>query len=168
MARNRQQIPKADRQAEVLSHARQLFVAKGYRATSVTQVGKAAGIASAAALVLPHQRRSFSLPCSARSSTRLVLTSRISTSHPRRKWSGFLRPPRLTGSFTARRTKEWPNPKGCARCTPRRPSGWSANCCCRWNSDCLLGTTTAAIADVAHVLFEGLLVSQRDLDRPDR
>src|ERR1700719_1823657 len=48
MPRNRQQIPKAEREAALLEQARQLFIAKGYRGTRVAEVGRAAGIASAA------------------------------------------------------------------------------------------------------------------------
>src|ERR1700722_14832016 len=48
MPRNRQQIPKAEREAALLEQARELFIAKGYRGTRVAEVGRAAGIASAA------------------------------------------------------------------------------------------------------------------------
>ena len=48
MPRNRQQIPKAERDSALLEQARELFIAKGYLGTRVAEIGRAAGIASAA------------------------------------------------------------------------------------------------------------------------
>ncbi|KXW74217.1 TetR/AcrR family transcriptional regulator [Mycolicibacterium phlei] len=45
MPRNRRSIPRADREWAIVAKARDLFVAKGYRGTSVADVARAAGVA---------------------------------------------------------------------------------------------------------------------------
>ncbi|QRY45174.1 TetR/AcrR family transcriptional regulator [Mycolicibacterium nivoides] len=166
MARNRQQIPKADRQAEVLSHARQLFVAKGYRATSVTQVGKAAGIASAAVhWYFPTKDDLFAAVLGqifdeARADVedldvtpeeklvRLLEATKAYRIIHREAYERMAESQGLRAVYSE--TAEWLECQLLLSVEQRLPAGYD----------------TAAIADVAHVLFEGLLVSQRDLDRP--
>jgi len=45
MPRNRRSIPRADREEAIVTEARELFIAKGYRGTSVADVARAAGVA---------------------------------------------------------------------------------------------------------------------------
>ncbi|MFD0623419.1 TetR/AcrR family transcriptional regulator [Streptomyces sanglieri] len=46
MPRNRQQIPKAEREAALVDHAWELFATRGYKGTSLAEVGRAAGVAA--------------------------------------------------------------------------------------------------------------------------
>jgi AcrR family transcriptional regulator len=115
--RNRQQIPKAERESALLEQARELFIAKGYRGTRIAEVGQAAGIASAAVhWYFPTKDDLFAVAL-------------------RAVYSGLL---------------QWLEDLLLQAISIRLPEG----------------ADTGLIADTAHVLFEGMLISARELDRP--
>ncbi|PEG33376.1 hypothetical protein CQY20_31120 [Mycolicibacterium agri] len=45
MPRNRRSIPRADREDAIVAKVRELFIAKGYRGTSIADVARAAEVA---------------------------------------------------------------------------------------------------------------------------
>ncbi|MET8543463.1 TetR/AcrR family transcriptional regulator [Kitasatospora sp. NPDC004799] len=169
MPRNRQQIPKAEREAVLVESAWELFATRGYKGTSLTEVGKAAGVAAnAVRWYFPTKDELF-----AAALDRLFLRERERVEadpaiggDPRRQLVTFLvdleahrglhreaydrmgESPALADAYS--RMQEWLEGRLLAAVASRLPEG----------------ADVAPVADVAHVLFEGLLVSTRELDRP--
>ncbi|MFJ2270773.1 TetR/AcrR family transcriptional regulator [Streptomyces sp. NPDC087849] len=169
MPRNRQQIPKAEREAVLVDSAWELFAVKGYKRTSLAEVGKAAGVAAnAVRWYFPTKDDLF-----AATLDRLFLRERerveadpVIGDDPRRQLVTFLvdleayrglhreaydrmdESPALADVYS--RLREWLEGRLLAAVADGLPEGVDA----------------APVADMAHVLFEGLLVSVRGLDRP--
>ncbi|MCP2321261.1 transcriptional regulator, TetR family [Nocardia amikacinitolerans] len=169
MPRNRQQIPKAEREAAVVEHAVELFAANGYRGTSVAAVGRAAGIAPAAVhWYFPTKDDLF-----AAALTSIFAAARATVEadpelggDPRNELVGLLAAvqpyralhreayERMAESESVRiayeQIQRWLEERLFAAISNRLPKG----------------ADVALIADAGHVLFEGVLVSTRRLDRP--
>ncbi|MEV0028410.1 TetR/AcrR family transcriptional regulator [Nocardia sp. NPDC050793] len=169
MPRNRQQIPKAEREAAVVERAVELFAANGYRGTSVAAVGRAAGIAPAAVhWYFPTKDDLF-----AAALTSIFGTARESVEadpelggDPRNELVGLLAAvqpyralhreayERMADSESVRvayeQIQRWLEERLFAAISNRLPKG----------------ADVGLIADAGHVLFEGVLVSTRRLDRP--
>ncbi|MER5618798.1 TetR/AcrR family transcriptional regulator [Streptomyces sp. NPDC002215] len=169
MPRNRQQIPKAEREAALVDSAWELFAVKGYKGTSLTEVGKVAGVAAnAVRWYFPTKDDLF-----AAALDRLFLCERerveadpVIGGDPQRQLVTFLadlevyrglhreayvrmdESPVLAEVYS--RMREWLEGRLLAAVANRLPEG----------------VDVAPVADMAHVLFEGLLVSVRGLDRP--
>ncbi|MFF8912685.1 TetR/AcrR family transcriptional regulator [Streptomyces sp. NPDC015032] len=169
MPRNRQQIPKAEREAVLVDGAWELFTAKGYKGTSLTEVGKSAGVAAnAVRWYFPTKDDLFAavLDRLFLSERERVETDPAIRDDPRRQLVTFLvdlevyrglhreaydrmdESPALADAYS--RMQEWLEGRLLAAVASRLPEG----------------ADVAPVADVAHVLFEGLLVSTRELDRP--
>ncbi|MEV6973168.1 TetR/AcrR family transcriptional regulator [Kitasatospora sp. NPDC093806] len=169
MPRNRQQIPKAEREALLVESAWELFATRGYKGTSLAEVGEAAGVAAnAVRWYFPTKDDLF-----AAALERLFLRERerVETDpaiggDPRRQLVAFLvdleahrglhreaydrmgEAPALADAYS--RMQEWLEGRLLAAVASRLSEG----------------ADVAPVADVAHVLFEGLLVSVRKPDRP--
>lgn len=168
MPKNRQEIPKSERQADVVAQARELFVAGGYRGTSVAAVGRAAGIAPAAVhWYFPTKDDLFaaviaSIFGEARAE---VEADSALAGDPRAELIALLvrmEPYRGLHRVAYERMEE----TEALRSIYEEMLDWLegrlfAAISERVGSDADL----ASIADLAHVLFEGLLVSVRRLDR---
>ena len=166
MPRNRQQIPKAEREAAVLEQARELFIAKGYRGTRVAEVGRAAGIASAAVHWYFPTKDDLFAAVLEQVFGEAVADVDASDLAARDKLEAFLS-----------KTKRY---RGLHRQAYERMEESNALRSVyigllQWLEDLLLqaiseripeGTDTDPIADTAHVLLEGMLISVRELDRP--
>lgn len=166
MARNRQGIPKAEREAELLTQARILFAAKGYRGTSVAEVGRACGIASAAVhWYFPTKDDLFAAVLDqifeeARSGIDAAGGS------PRDELEKFLS---ASARYRVlhREAYERMEQSEAMRAVYSRVMQWLAEQLLRAISMRLPeGTDTDLISDTAHVMFEGLLISVRRVDRP--
>ncbi|MFE9328380.1 TetR/AcrR family transcriptional regulator [Nocardia sp. NPDC052278] len=169
MPKNRQEIPKAERQAELVEQARELFVDNGYRGTSVAAVGRAAGIAPAAvhwyfptkddlfaaaiASIFSEVRARVEADSTLASDPRAELVALLVQMEPYR---GLHRVAyeRMAETATLRtvyeQMQDWLEGRLLAAISRRVGDG----------------ADLASIADLAHVLFEGLLISVRRLDRP--
>ncbi|MEU0632648.1 TetR/AcrR family transcriptional regulator [Streptomyces sp. NPDC005989] len=169
MPRNRQQIPKAEREAALVDSAWELFAVKGYKGTSLTEVGKVAGVAAnAVRWYFPTKDDLFAAVLD-----RLFLRERerveadpVIGGDPQRQLVTFLadlevyrglhreayvrmdESPVLAEVYS--RMREWLEGRLLTAVANRLPEG----------------VDVAPVADMAHVLFEGLLVSVRGLDRP--
>ena len=166
MPRNRQQIPKAEREAAVLEQARELFIAKGYRGTRVAEVGRAAGIASAAVHWYFPTKDDLFAAVLEQVFGEAIADVDASDRAARDKLEAFLS-----------KTKRY---RGLHRQAYERMEESNALRSVylgllQWLEDLLLqaiseripeGTDTDPIADTAHVLLEGMLISVRELDRP--
>jgi len=166
MPRNRQQIPKAEREAAVLEQARELFIAKGYRGTRVAEVGRAAGIASAAVHWYFPTKDDLFAAVLEQVFGEAIADVDASDRAARDKLEAFLS-----------KTKRY---RGLHRQAYERMEESKALRSVylgllQWLEDLLLqaiseripeGTDTDPIADTAHVLLEGMLISVRELDRP--
>ncbi|MFJ9367650.1 TetR/AcrR family transcriptional regulator [Nocardia sp. NPDC101769] len=169
MPKNRQEIPKAERQAELVTQARELFAADGYRGTSVAAVGRAAGIAAAAvhwyfptkddlfAAVIDSIFDEASAQVAAdpglAGDPRDELVAMLLRMEPYRGLHrvAYERMAESAALHTVyERMQEWLEGRLLAAISRR--AGNDAD--------------LASIVDLAHVLFEGLLVSVRRLDRP--
>lgn len=169
MPRNRQQIPKAEREAVLVDSAWELFAVKGYKGTSLTEVGKAAGVAAnavrwyfptkddlfAAALDRLFQRereRVETDPAIGEDPQRQLVTFLADLEAyrglHREAYDRMDESPALAEVYS--RMREWLEGRLLAAVANRLPEG----------------ADVAPVADMAHVLFEGLLVSARGLDRP--
>lgn len=169
MPKNRQEIPKSERQAELVQLARELFVDGGYRGTSVAAVGRAAGIAPAAvhwyfptkddlfaaviASVFDEVRAQVEADSALAGDPRAELIAMLVRMEPYR---GLHRVAyeRMEDNATLRavyeQAQDWLEGRLFAAIAARAGDG----------------ADLAAITDLAHVLFEGALVSVRRLDRP--
>ncbi|WP_316574201.1 TetR/AcrR family transcriptional regulator [Nocardia canadensis] len=169
MPKNRQEIPKAERQAELVAQARELFVGNGYRGTSVAAVGRAAGIAPAAvhwyfptkddlfaaviASIFEAERARVEADATLSGDPRAELVALLVRMEPYRALHRVAYE-RMEETATLRavyeQMRDWLEQRLFAAMSERAGGG----------------ADLASVADLAHVLFEGLLVSVRRLDRP--
>jgi AcrR family transcriptional regulator len=166
--KNRQQIPRAQREREILDHARALFVERGYRGTSVAALAKAIGIASAAVhWYFPTKDDLLatlweSIFTEAR--TTVEKNPEIS-GDPRAEMLEFLvitKPFRRLHREVYERTEE----SDSVRAIHVEMQDWlEQRLLAAVASGVPAEADVAAVADLAHVLFEGMLVSVRRLDR---
>jgi AcrR family transcriptional regulator len=164
--RNRQQIPKAERESALLDQARQLFIAKGYRGTRVAEVGRAAGIASAAVHWYFPTKDDLFAAVLERIFGEAIAEVEKSDHAPRDRLEAFLS---KTQRYRVlhREVYERMEESEALRAVYLG--------LLQWLEDLLLQAISAhlpeeadtdAIADIAHVLLEGMLISARELDRP--
>jgi AcrR family transcriptional regulator len=163
--RNRQQIPKAERESALLEQATELFTAKGYRGTRVAEIGRAAGIASAAVhWYFPTKDDLFAAVLD-RVFGEAIAEAEASESAPRDRLETFLS---KTQGYRVLHREAY---ERMAESEALRSVYLGL---LQWLEDSLLqavsarlpdGADTAPIADTAHVLLEGMLVSVRELDR---
>ena len=169
MPKNRQDIPKAERQAEVVECARELFVTNGFKGTSVAAVGRAAGIAPAAVhWYFPTKDDLF-----AAALEQLFTNARFAVqSDP--EIAGNPRG-ELLALLAAMQPYRGLHREAYERIESSSAVGEAYAKMQNWLDEHLLaiignqlpaGADTSLIADTAHVLFEGLLISSRRLDRP--
>ncbi|MEU9047422.1 MULTISPECIES: TetR/AcrR family transcriptional regulator [unclassified Kitasatospora] len=168
MPRNRQQIPKAEREAVLVESAWELFADQGYKGTSLAEIGRAAGVAAnAVRWYFPTKDDLFAAALDRRflREREYVEADPAIGGDPRRQlvaclvgleaYRGLHREaydrmgesPALTDTYA--RMQEWLEGRLLAAVADRLPEG----------------ADVAPVADLAHVLFEGLLVSTRMLDR---
>jgi AcrR family transcriptional regulator len=164
--RNRQQIPKAERESALLEQATELFTAKGYRGTRVAEVGHAAGIASAAVHWYFPTKDDLFAAVLQRVFGDAIAQAEASGRAPRDRLAAFLS-----------KTQKY---RGLHREAYERMEESEALravylSLLQWLEDLLLqaisarlpeGADTGPIADTAHVLLEGMLISVRAIDRP--
>jgi AcrR family transcriptional regulator len=164
--RNRQQIPKAERESALLEQATELFISKGYRGTRVAEVGRAAGIASAAVHWYFPTKDDLFAAVLQRVFGEAIADVEASDREPRDRLETFLS-----------KTQKY---RGLHREAYERMEESEAlravySGLLQWLEDLLLqaisirlpeGADTDLIADTAHVLLEGMLISARELDRP--
>ncbi|TDD42426.1 TetR/AcrR family transcriptional regulator [Saccharopolyspora elongata] len=169
MPRNRQHIPKAEREAAVVGQAVELFVTNGYRGTSITSVGRAAGIAAAAVhWYFPTKDDLFAAALSSIFETardqveadpaiggdpRDELVALLAEVQPyralhREAYERMAESESVCAAY--QHVHQWMEQRLFAAIASRLPEGADID----------------LVADVAHVLFEGILVSTRRLDRP--
>ena|SRR6201997_1860001 len=166
MPRNRQQIPKAERESALLEQATELFTAKGYRGTRVAEVGRAAGIASAAVHWYFPTKDDLFAAVLERVFGDAIAEVEASDRAPRDRLEAFLS-----------KTQGY---RGMHREAYERMEESEALRAVyvgllQWLEDLLLqaisaqlpeGVDTDPITLTAHVLLEGMLISVRELDRP--
>jgi AcrR family transcriptional regulator len=166
MPRNRQQIPKAEREAAVLEQARELFTAKGYRATRVAEVGRAAGIASAAVHWYFPTKDDLFAAVLKQVFGEAIADVEASDGVPRDKLEAFLS---KTKGYRVLHREAY------ERMEESEALRTVYLGLLQWLEDLLLqaisarlpeGADAEPIADTAHVLLEGMLISVRELDRP--
>jgi AcrR family transcriptional regulator len=166
MPRNRQQIPKAEREAAVLEQARELFIAKGYRGTRVAEVGRAAGIASAAVHWYFPTKDDLFAAVLEQVFGEAIADVDASDRAARDKLEAFLS---KTKGYRVLHRQAY------ERMEESKALRAVYLGLLQWLEDLLLqaiservpeGTDTDPIADAAHVLLEGMLISVRELDRP--
>ncbi|MEU9319957.1 TetR/AcrR family transcriptional regulator [Streptomyces sp. NPDC048295] len=169
MPRNRQQIPKAEREAALVDHAWELFAAQGYRGTSLAEVGRTAGVAANAvrwyfptkddlfAAAIDHHftrvRERIEADEALAGDPRRELVALLVDLEPyrglhREAYERIGDSEALAGTYSG--IQEWLERRLLADITSGLPDG----------------ADVGLITDTAHVLFEGLLVSARRLDRP--
>lgn len=166
MPRNRQQIPKAERESALLEQARELFIAKGYRGTRVAEVGRAAGIASAAVHWYFPTKDDLFAAVLERVFGEAIADVEASDRAPRDRLEAFLS---KTQKYRVLHREAY------ERLEESEALRAVYSGLLQWLEDLLLqaisirlpeGADTDLIADTAHVLFEGMLISARELDRP--
>ena len=166
MPRNRQQIPKAEREAALLEQARELFVAKGYRGTRVAEIGRAAGIASAAVHWYFPTKDDLFAAVLERVFGEAIAEVEASDRAPRERLEAFLL---KTQRYRVLHREAY------ERMEDSEALRTVYFGLLQWLEDLLLqtisaqlpeGVDTDPIVDTAHVLLEGMLISARALDRP--
>ena len=166
MPRNRQQIPKAEREAALLEQARELFIAKGYRGTRVAEVGRAAGIASAAVHWYFPTKDDLFAAVLEQVFGEAIADVDASDLAARDKLEAFLS---KTKGYRVLHRQAY------ERIEESEALRAVYQGLLQWLEDLLLqaisarlpeGVDTDLIADTAHVLLEGMLISARELDRP--
>ncbi|MZG16361.1 TetR family transcriptional regulator [Streptomyces sp. SID5914] len=166
MPRNRQQVPKAERQSAIVEQAATLFAVRGFRGTSVAEVGRAAGVASAAVHWYFPAKDNLFAAVLREGFTAQRASVEAASDDPRRQLVDFLAGlepyralhreayERIEDSEAVREVylelQSWLDGRLMAIIADRAPDG----------ADLRL------VADTAHLLFEGLLISVRKLDRP--
>jgi AcrR family transcriptional regulator len=166
MPRNRQQIPRAEREAALLEQARQLFTAQGYRGTRVAEVGRAAGIASAAVhWYFPTKDDLFAA----------VLEQVFGEAIAEVDASDLTARDMLEAFLSKTKDYRVLHRQAYERMEESEALRGVYLGLLQWLEDLLLqaisaripeGADTDPIADTAHVLLEGMLISVRELDRP--
>lgn len=167
--KNNQGVPKAEREAAVLDAASKLFTTKGYRETSIAAVGKAVGVASAAVLwYYPTKDDLFaaSLHKIFIESRRRIESNRKIAGDPHAELAELL--------------EQMLPFRGMHREAYERMADSEAlrevyDEVQRWLEERLLKVIDAhapsdvdrtLVTDVAHIFFEGMLISVRAIDRP--
>src|SRR3984957_5852683 len=166
MPRNRQQIPKAEREAALLEQARELFIAKGYRGTRVAEVGRAAGIASAAVHWYFPTKDDLFAAVLEQVFGEAIADVDASDRSARDKLEAFLS---MTKGYRVlhRQAYERMEESEALRAVYLGLLQWLEDLLLQAISARLPeGVDTDLIADTAHVLLEGMLISVRELDRP--
>lgn len=168
MPKNRQEVPVAERRTLVVAEARRQLTAKGYRGTTVTSIAKALDLTSAAIhWYFPSKDDLFAAALAEmfEEVTEQVSAHPASRDDPRAELIGVLEMmaphkalfreayERMTSSAQLRETyaevMAWVDQRLIDAISRRAPDG-----------------DIGLLADTAHVLLEGLLVSVRELDRP--
>ena len=166
MPRNRQQIPKSEREAALLEQATQLFTAKGYRGTRVAEVGRAAGIASAAVHWYFPTKDDLFAAVLEQVFGEAIADVDASDRAAQDKLEAFLS---KTKGYRVLHRQAY------ERMEESEALRAVYLMLLHWLEDILLqaisaripeGVGTDLIADTAHVLLEGMLISVRELDRP--
>ncbi|WP_348730473.1 helix-turn-helix domain-containing protein [uncultured Mycolicibacterium sp.] len=168
MPKNRQEVPLAERRTLIVDEARRQFSDTGYRGTTVTSIAKALNLTSAAIhWYFPTKDDLFAAAFAAifQEATARVLSNTESHGDPRGELIGVLEEmhpykglfreayermtssPPLLGLYAE--VMDWVDQRLIAAISHRAPDG-----------------DIALLADTAHVLLEGLLVSVRELARP--
>jgi AcrR family transcriptional regulator len=164
--RNRQQIPKAERESALLEQATELFTAKGYRGTRVAEVGRAAGIASAAVHWYYPTKDDLFAAVLERVFGEAIADVEAADRAPRDRLEAFLS---KTQKYRVLHREAY------ERMEDSEALRAVYFGLLQWLEDLLLQAISArmpkdsdtdAIADTAHVLLEGMLISARQLDRP--
>jgi AcrR family transcriptional regulator len=164
--RNRQQIPKAEREAALLEQARELFVAKGYRGTRVAEIGRAAGIASAAVHWYFPTKDDLFAAVLERVFGEAIAEVEASDRAPRERLEAFLL---KTQRYRVLHREAY------ERMEDSEALRTVYFGLLQWLDDLLLqtisarlpeGVDTDPIVDTAHVLLEGMMISVRVLDHP--
>ena len=168
MPRNRQQIPRAEREQEILRHARALFAERGYGSVSVAAVAKAIGVAPTAIhWYFPTKDDLLaavweSIFADARTT---VEKDPERSGDPRAELLGLLaimEPYRRMHRETYERMEH----SDAVRAAHFQMQDWLEQRLLAIVATMVpIGTDVSSVADLAHVLFEGLLVSVRRLDR---
>lgn len=166
MPKNRQQIPRAERKAAIVEQAGALFAARGFRGTSIAEVGRAAGLAPAAVhWYFPTKDDLFAA----------VLGERLADERRRVESAGADPFRQLVDFLTELEPYRALHREAYERVDESEAVRAVYLDLQRWLDERLLavvadrvpeGADLGAIADVAHLLFEGLLISVRKLDRP--
>ena len=166
MPRNRQQIPKAERESALLERARELFTAKGYRGTRIAEIGRAAGIASAAVHWYFPTKDDLFAAVLERVFSEAIKEAEASDHAPRDRLEAFLLKTqryRLLHREAYERMEE----SEALRAVYLGLLQWLEGVLLQAVSARLpAGVDTDPIVDTAHVLLEGMLISVRKLDRP--
>ncbi|WP_200764579.1 TetR/AcrR family transcriptional regulator [Streptomyces malaysiensis] len=169
MPKNSQEIPHAERRAKVLDEAVRQFASNGYRATSITAIAKALGLSSAAVhWYFPSKDDLFAevLTTMFYAATERASVDPESSGDPRAELISVLVEldphkalvreayERLNSSSTLHAAYTgmlgWVDTRLIQAISRRVPDGADVD----------------LLADTAHVLLEGLLVSVRKVDRP--
>ncbi|RYF61882.1 MAG: TetR/AcrR family transcriptional regulator [Comamonadaceae bacterium] len=169
MPRNHQEVPRVQREHSILEHARELFVRHGYRGTSVPAVAHAVGIAPAAVRwYFPTKDELFAAVVSAKFGE---ATSRIESDpdiggDPRIELVQALlalEPYRTLHRDAYERVETSES----VRAVYMRIHSWLDYRVLEIVSQhAPVNFDGALIADIAHVMFEGLLIRSRTVDRP--
>lgn len=166
MARNRQGIPKAEREAELVEQARRLFVAQGYRGTSVAEIGRACGVAGAAVHWYFPTKDDLFAAVLAQIFEDLTSGLDAAGGSPKDRLVSFLST-RDRYQALHREAYERMEESEAVLAVYLRILDWLEGLLLEEISARLPeGTETARISDMAQMLFEGILVSVRRLDRP--
>ena len=166
MPRNRQQIPKVERESELLEHATELFTANGYRGTRVAEVGRAAGIASAAVHWYFPTKDDLFAAVLERVFGEAIAEVAASDRAPRDRLEAFLLET-LKYRLLHREAYERMEDSEALRAVYLGLLQWLEGLLLQAVSARLpAGVDTDPIADTAHVLLEGMMISVRKPDRP--
>jgi AcrR family transcriptional regulator len=164
--RNRQQIPKAERESALLERAKELFAANGYRGTRVAEVGRAAGVASAAVHWYFPTKDDLFAAVLKRIFDEAIADVEACDSAPRDRLEAFLSKTQRY-RILHREAYERMEDSEALRAVYLGLLQWLENLLLQAISERLPeGADTDLIADTAHVLLEGMLISARKLDRP--
>jgi AcrR family transcriptional regulator len=164
--RNRQQIPKAERESALLERAKELFTANGYRGTRVAEIGRAAGVASAAVHWYFPTKDDLFAAVLERIFDEAIADVEACGSAPRDRLEAFLSKTQRY-RILHREAYERMEDSEALRAVYLGLLQWLENLLLQAISARLPeGADTDLIADTAHVLLEGMLISARKLDRP--
>jgi AcrR family transcriptional regulator len=164
--RNRQQIPKAERESALLERAKELFTANGYRGTRVAEIGRAAGVASAAVHWYFPTKDDLFAAVLERIFDEAIADVEACDNAPRDRLEAFLSKTQRY-RILHREAYERMEDSEALRAVYLGLLQWLENLLLQAISARLPeGADTDLIADTAHVLLEGMLISARKLDRP--
>ncbi|MDH6678626.1 AcrR family transcriptional regulator [Rhodococcus sp. LBL1] len=169
MPRNRQQIPKAERQAAVVARARDLFAEKGYRGTSMAEVGRSVGIAAAAVhWYFPTKDDLFAAVVDDLfNGVRAQVEADPSLAgDPREELVALLTESQRFRALHREAYERIEESEALRAVYATMQDALEGRLLAAISSRLPEGADVALIADAAHVLFEGLLISVRRLDRP--